>query len=1295
MQSIDNRIRRISFLVTFFFSVTTIFAQSDEINIDLNWSDNEQSVWLNDAERKVPGLKDVAFVEGEMASYTVLPVKYGNYQKVELELIQVISENANAIDQKYVTDHEIKVKNSPEFTYKASKGRGKGNLTIIVRPYFLEGGTLKKIKEIKFEPSIVSSIGEGGIPAKASFASQSVLREGSGQWFKLGVVTEGIYRLDRAYLESIGVDVANLDPASINIYGNAQGVLPIQNDIYRPDDLVKNAIYVQGEGDGNFGASDYVLFYAVGADQWEYKPGYGYEFQKHLYSDENYYFLNIDPANTPKRIQAADLNTGAVTDVVTTFDAYNVHELEEINLIKSGQRWYGELFDDVNPERTLSFAFPNIVAGEDVKVKTSVASTVGGDGSNIKVYQNGTQIQTLTLNTVSGDNFASRTLSTDIFPADNASMTIRLELEHFTPSLRAWLDKIEMNTKRELKMYGSQMKFAHADVVGVGNVTGFQLDNANALVKVWEVTDPTNPGEVASTLTGSVLDFAVDADSLRQFVAFNGGSFYEPVSAVAIEHQNLHALPQAEYLIVTHENFLDQAERLADLHRDEGMEVHVVTVQDVYNEFSGGMVDPVAIRWFAKMFYDRAGGVPANMPKYMCLFGDGTYDPKNRVGNNNYYMPVYEWVNSENHVSSLVTDDFFGMLDDDEDIDDSDQLDIAIGRLIVSNAEHAKQQVDKVEHYIKNGSNLYANANGVSCNADGFASTFGDWRLSVCHIADDENGGTFINDHEGIYDTLTNKFPDFNSDKIYLDAYKQVSTTGGQRYPDVPDAIDKRIGKGATIVNYIGHGGETGMALERVVTVPQIQAWKNINNLNMFISATCEFTRYDDPGRVSAGEWVSLNPYGGAIALMTTTRPVYISVNSEVIKWLYSYIFNREADGKGLAFGEIVRLTKNSTPSGDNKRSFTLIGDPALRVALPYYRIVTDSVNGHDPAVYADTLKALGTATIKGHIEDLSGAKLTSFNGYLFPTIFDKAKDITTLGQDPASPVTTFELQKNILYKGKATVSNGDFSFDFIVPKDIDFEYGFGKLSYYAEDGTVDASGNDKRVYIGGIDTTGVEDNVGPTIELFLNDENFVNGGITDDTPILIAKVFDESGINTVGNGIGHDITVYLDGNTGSPIVLNDFYEADLDTYKSGEVRYPFGELAEGQHTLTFKIWDVNNNSSEASLEFIVQNDTELAIDHVLNYPNPFTTKTEFFFEHNRVCSFLEAQVQIFTVSGKLVKTINETVTTDGFRSEGIVWDGRDDFGDRIGKGVYVYQLTVRDSDGQQAEKIEKLVLLK
>jgi hypothetical protein len=1278
------------FIFVTFFSLLSLNSQ-ENLTITLDWSGEYKSATIKEQEFKTLALSHEFNSSGQ-------PIYiFKNFSKgitkeiIEVTVASIEYANSSKFDNEFIKDNELTIPNTLAYSSKTASNRGQEYIAFEIIPFIYQNGTLKRIAKVEFR---IES--KGKIPQKVltkDFAANSVLRD--GQWYKIKLQTTGIYKIDQPFLQNLGINTQGLNPNHINIYGNASGMLPELNSIPRPDDLIKNPIQVIGGENNSFNSSTFILFYGVGPDEFKENPGVGFEIKKNIYDEYSYYYISINSADPPLRISNAETTNSTHNQTVTGVDQCISHEKDEKNLIKSGKNWYGEEFD-FTLEHTFNFTLTNIQPTEPLTLSTKIAYTNSGGTNSLKVYLNNSLAHNHNFTTVSGNNFARRSTNTSTHANPNATNAVKLVLERTNPSVTAWLDKIELNYRRSLRFTGSQLEFRDLRTVGNGNITLFNLENSTSSTHVWETTNPHNVGIVNGSLTGSVFSFKINTDTLRQFIAFTNNNTYSPIADGRVANQNLHALNFADYLIVTHPLFLAQANRLAELHREDGMSVHVVTTNQIYNEFSSGKADPVAIRWFVKMFYDRSNDNLNNMPKYLCLFGDGTYDPKNRIGNNNNMLITYQSENSENVVTSLTSDDFFGLLDNNESFAGSDGLDVGIGRIIATTTQDATLLVNKIEHYKKNGSSLFSsNSTNGTCSTDNNSNTYGDWRLWITHIADDEDGGQFVRDHESYINKYSPLFPELNYDKIYLDAFSQVITSGGQRYPDVPPLINSRIDKGTLLMNYVGHGGETGLALERIIIIPQILEWKNMNKLPLFVSATCEFTRFDDPARLSAGEYMYLSNKGGAISMMTTTRPVYINVNSQVGSTLYDYVFTRDSEGRPLAMGETLMLTKNNSTTDQNRRSFMLLGDPALRLALPKLNIVVDSINGHSPINYVDTLRSLGKVTIKAHIEDENGNLLSGFNGYAQPSIFDKPKENKTLGQDIGSPVIEFETQKNILYKGKSTITNGKFEFSFIVPKDIDYSFGNGKVSLYGNSTTVDAAGVEQRVIIGGVDPNGINDTDGPEVTLHLNDEKFVNGGITNETPIFIAKLFDENGINAVGNGIGHDITIILDGKTNQPIVLNDYYEAELDSYQKGQVRYQFEKLEPGPHVLTFKVWDVNNNSSESTIEFVVMNTEKLSINHVLNYPNPFTTNTEFFFEHNQVNISLQVQIQIYTISGRLVKTINEPVTTCGFRSNGIAWDGKDDFGDQLAKGVYVYRLSVTAPDGTKDDKLEKLVLLK
>ena len=1114
------------------------------------------------------------------------------------------------------------------------------------------------------------------------YATESVLS--SGRWFKIAVSNTGIHKVTSSKLAEMGMNVNSINPQNIRLYGNGGGMLPESNSDFRYDDLQENAIELIDEGNGNF----YFLFYGEAPNTWAYNESDGlFHHIMHHYSDRTYYFITTD-LGVGKRIQAVQSEPFADT-VINHFNDRIYHDKDERNLIKSGKVWYGEKFD-ITTEYNFSFNFPNIDLNSPLYLETYVAAR-SFTNSTFTIISEGNQMTALVEYVIDykDADYAKRTISkTNFFPADD-NVEVYIRYNKPTAGSLGWLNYIRINATRQLKFTGSQMSFRNVHSIGSGKISEFNISDVNSTITVWDVTKTINVKKVQTELNGTVLKFRSATDSLKEFIAFNGSSFYNVEFVEEIENQNLHGLGSLDYVIVSPKVFLNEAYLLADHHKNKnGLSVAVVRTDQIYNEFSSGAPDASAIRDFVRMIYSREQS--GKELKYLLLFGDGSYDNKNRISNNTNFIPTYQSVNSLHPVNSYVTDDFFGLLDSKEGKDAKGSLDIGIGRFPVSSTDQARSAVNKVIDYSSRRD--LAAGNAFNTSGTNVISNLNDWRNVVCFICDDDDGGEgFILDSEYLAKFVDTAYNDYNIDKIYSDAYNQISTPGGQRYPDANAAINKRIEKGALVVNYIGHGGEVGWALERILEVSDINNWNNKYNLPVFITATCEFCRFDDPERTSAGELVFLNPGGGGVALFSTTRATYVSL------YLNRRFFVNTFEPYNNGFptlGDIFRLSKHGDNS-QNTKKYMLIGDPAQRIAYPEFDIVTTTINGHPQYLFSDTLKALSKITVNGQIEDKNGNILNDFNGIITPTVYDKTVEYSSLGNDPLSKVTQFSLQKNILYKGKASVKNGVFSFSFIVPRDIAYKYGPGRISYYAHNGITDANGYDETFIVGGFEDNYLSDNIGPTIDLYMNDESFAFGGLTDENPVLLAFLNDSSGINTVGNGIGHDIVAVLNGNTDKSEVLNDYYEADLDTYQSGTIRYPYSGLSEGNHKLNLKVWDVNNNSSEAYIEFVVASSAELALDHVLNYPNPFTTSTGFYFEHNKPDQMLEILIQIFTVSGKLVKSISLNILSSGYKAGPIYWDGRDDFGDNIGRGVYVYRLSVRTEYGASADKFEKLVILK
>ncbi|MEE4255511.1 MAG: type IX secretion system sortase PorU [Bacteroidales bacterium] len=1111
-----------------------------------------------------------------------------------------------------------------------------------------------------------------------TFKQNSVLA--SGNWYKVAVQFTGVHKVSYDELSAMGIDVDGIDPRNLRVYGNGGGMLPENTSAPRPDDLIENAVFVSGEADGSFDQGDYLLFYAESPHSWSWDDdSEQYIHRVNIYSNNTYYFITPD-LGPGKRIQGISSTTQPATHQVNQFTDRQFIEKEDLNIVRTGRDWFEYPPYEVQTSAEYTFSFPNIDLNSEIKMRTRVAAR-SSTSSNFRYYLNGTNLlETVVVQAVSlsTDQYARTSESESTFSPTSSNVVIEARYSKPLSASMGWMDYIALNARRNLVYSGGQMAFRDPESAGTGNIAQYNISGASSSVVLWDVTDKFNIKRINANLNGAALSFRLPADSIHEFISFDGSSYYSVSFVGKVPNQNLHALQIPDMVIVAHKLFLNQAARLANHHKEnDGLDVFVVDVAQVYNEFSSGAQDITAIRNFMKMLYDQA--VPGDECRYLMLFGDASYDYKNRIDDNSNFVPTWEDERSMNIISSIATDDYYGFLDDGESGNGgSNLLDIGIGRVVVANQEEAGRMVDKILHYASNQPEV-----------------FGNWRNVVCFVADDEDGNLHVSQAEKMAVRLDTGYGKLNVDKIYLDAYPQESTSGGQRAPEVNEAINRRIARGTVIMNYTGHGGEAGWAHERILEISDINGWENFDKLPIFITATCEFSRYDDPTRISAGEFVLLNPDGGAVSMFTTARATYGSPNFELNNAMYDLMFE-EVDGEYPRFGDLITYAKNKNGTiSDNDRKFILLGDPALRLPYPTYDVNTIRINDIAISSIPDTLKALQKVTINGSVVDEFGQTLTAYNGILYPKVFDKPTSIETLVTDPDSKPFTFDLLIAVLYNGKANVKNGEFTFSFIVPKDIAYNYGYGKISYYASNDAEDASGYYDNVIIGGYDNNVPPDEHGPEIQLYLNDENFAFGGITDENPVLLAYVSDSSGINTVGTGIGHDIVTTLDNNNNKSVIINDYYEADVDSYTSGVIRYPFASLEEGSHSLKLKVWDVHNNSSEAFTEFVVATSAELAIDHVLNYPNPFTTSTAFYFDHNQPNTMLEVQVQIYTVSGRLIKTIDEFVITDGYRSEPLYWDGLDDFGDRIGRGVYIYKLRVRSQDGSIAEKLEKLVILR
>ncbi len=1123
------------------------------------------------------------------------------------------------------------------------------------------------------------------IDGQRVYKQHSVLS--TGNWFKIEVEKEGVYKLDLAFLNSLGL-TGSIPSGQLRLFGRKKYILSESNNAAGyTDDLEELAIQVADGGDGMINGNDYVLFYSPGPHQWIADTvTQKFSYNKNLFSDKAFYFLSV--GGNGKRISLqSTIPSSSVT--VNSFDERFVHELDSVNLLSSGKEWFGEELSNL-PGRSLSknfsIATPDAVLNSSFTLNTEVAARAVNAQSRFEVFVNNTlnqQIAVPAVGTGIYDLYAQQVRQTASGTILQNPINIRF---NFTPgsfNAQGWIDWFLLFYRKVLALPpDGQLLFRDWASVGNQSVT-FTISGADVSTEVWDVSNPVEPIKMNAGSIGGVLQFTNNAQRLKEYVAFSK-SLLIPKNAGRVPTQNLHNTAGSDYIIITYAPFLAQAGRLAQFHNQKNnLRSAIVTTEQVFNEFSAGIPDPTALRDFVKMYYDKYRSTWGDSAKFLLLFGKGSFDYKNRISNNTSFVPAYESVSSLDPLSTYTSDDFFGFLEDHEDINSSviiNQLDIGVGRVPVKNAEEARTFVDKVFAYHD-------------------PASFGSWRNHLNFVADDEDANLHLNDAEVLTATVSSVAPEFNSYKIYLDAFMQQSTAAGGRYPQANEVINNHINSGTLIWNYSGHGGPFRLAEEVILDQSIVNSFDNENRLPLFITATCDFALYDNPTVNSLGENLLIRPKTGAIALMTTSRVVFAYSNRIINNNYLQIALQPDSNNRYKSLGVAMMAAKNFTytSGGDitNNRKFALLGDPAMTLGFPVHKVKPTAVNGKNILNTTDTLSATEMVTIEGEVTDSEDKKINNFNGTVFLTLFDKPKSITTLANDATSQAVSFQSQSAALFKGKVSAKNGIFSVRFRLPKDISYQFGNGKLSLYASNEVTDANGTSFNVIIGGLYQGTEKDNDGPEIKAFLNDERFVNGSISNTSPVLIVKLFDSAGINTGNSGVDHDIVATLDNDNRKYFVLNDFYETDLDSYQSGSLRFQLPKLTAGTHTLKIKAWDVLNNSNEYILEFNVVNDEELQLDHVLNYPNPFSTKTAFWFEHNKPGEELNVRVDIFSIAGRQIKTLVKAINTEGNRSMEVEWDGRDEYGERVGRGVYIYRLNVQTRDGKKATKLQRLVIIR
>ena len=1115
------------------------------------------------------------------------------------------------------------------------------------------------------------------------FAGSSVLS--TGTWYKVKIVSEGIYRIDFEDLAGLGLSPGN----EIALYSNNYGLLSYYNDDPRPDDLLKTPVFIERGQDNIFNEGDYLLFYGNSTSRWKYDYDEAeYKYSRHHYSDTAVYFIRLN--SSPDEIITMQ-DPGPPNNISEYSDYLAIHEVEKTNIIKSGREWYEPLPEGIDYHIDFDIGEYTVKEGENLKYRIRVLGR-SGDQSIIRLNKSGEPVSSIPIPPVNINNsagtYASLVYESGDIPIESNNPDISVTFHNNgNITARAWLDYLLLETRVENSfIQGDYRHFILRDSESIqaGNITRFKLNSDIDNLTIWDISNEHDIRKIDASFSEGEYSFVSSTDSLKRFIAFSiQEALYPLIEQSPIENQDLHGSGQYDMLIITHPLFSGYASELADIHSShDSYSSLIVRPDEIYNEFSGGVPDISGIRNFIRMVYERnsSGDRPL---KYLLLFGDGSYENKTLPPHNPNYIPTYQTQNSNVRIGSFTSDDYYGLLDPGEG-EYYGSLDIGIGRLPVSDTLQARIIINKIREYL-----------------DGQNS--GPWRNIISMVADDEDNNLHMNDSDRLAEIIEDQEPSFQIEKIYLDSYRQVTDISGQSYPGAAQAITDRINNGCLILNYAGHGNELGLAHERVVSAGDIDSWSNKGKYPAFVTATCEFSRFEDididPGtgqitqKSSAGELVLLKPDGGGIALFSTTRLVFASANYNLASKLYENAFGKDEDGRGLTMGDIMMNAKINT-AGENKRNFTLLGDPALRLSWPWRgRVMTDSINSVSITAFNDTIKGLSEVVISGHIVDNQGNLMQSFNGFLYPALFDKEREVSTLANDGGQPFI-YEARDRVLFKGKTSVNNGRFNFSIFIPREIDYTYGLGKISYYASNNMSDHTGSYSNLIIGGLSNPAISDTTGPAISLYLNDTLFRYGGITDPDPVLLARLSDPSSINTTGLGIGHDILAILDEEVNNPVVLNSFYENDLGTYKSGKIYYPLSSLEVGAHTITLKAWDNFNNSSTATLKFFVRDEEGIVLNRLFNYPNPFVNSTRISLEHNRPDDVIDLTINIFNQNGGLVRTIKTTDSSGGYSINPVTWDGRDNRGARVARGIYIYTVLFRTGENETSSRSGRMIIL-
>ena len=1231
-------------LLTLFFLPLCLWSQ--QIDVQWTWQGTEYAQ-VGDVLNKIPKtIGQTVFFDEENQRFSISIVKQlGNDPNMEFSIKDVQTQEVHSeldvdLDLNQLADR-------PHTKVYKTQVRGHQQFVFKIEPFIVKNNKLYVVTGFSIVPQ---SLGLSAARRVQQLTSTQSSIPQSGYRFEVNQT--GVYKITAGFLRDLGMPISSVNPQTLKIYGRGGQMIPLINTDETGVNygFSENPIQLVGMDDGSIEDEDYILFFAYGSSEWNDDS----QTAVNLYHDQAHYIISHGGEDG---LRINDQSSLPVSDYPQTSASVSLHFEEDlVNIAQMGRKWFGDRFLH-NSSENYDFQLIDRKAATTVDIKlAAAASSINGSRFDLSVGNDNTSLNLAATQTLTRASEGSTTLSTT--PSTNAvDVVLQFDASGLTSSV-GYLDYIRLIYERTLSGDRGQFSFT------TNNTITYKAVDVDA---IWELL-PNGTIQVYQPNNNRDVYFTSNENANRYHV-YSANDVFSPEHS---KYGDTFTSPQlrerlaneAEYIIITHDDFVEEANRLATHHRTHtGLKSAVLTLSEIYDDFSAGNSDIMAIRNAIRYAYFNNSD--DNKPKYVCLFGDTSYDYKNRVPNNNMIVPTYHALNSFHLANSYMSDDFYAMMDSGEgDLSFYDRMDLAVGRILFDTKEGALAMVNK--------SIDYSLANG-------------DWQNTFTILSDDpdEDWENIIQERlDDLGEEVMANKPFLNLQKLHSDAFEQVISAAGDRYPGVNQALENQFIQGALVINYFGHGGETGLASEKIFDHELAGRLYNPGRFPLFVTSTCEFSRFDNPGVYTAGEASFANPAGGVIGLISTTRQIYvtngISYNNIIAKHLFAF----ESD-EYPTMAEALRLSKNEFSGTSQRRIVFFIGDPALKLSIPQDRVDLTHINGNEIDGLKNEskqLRALDRVNLAGQVSDKNGELLDDFSGEVVLTIFDKELEKITLGND-GNGTFSFNALGNIVFKGNAKVENGFWNIELVIPKDISLPLGQARISLYAvsSDKTSKKTGLSSDIFIGGINPNPEIDNQGPSIELFLNDESFESGDKTGTNPVLIARFSDENGINTSG-GLGHELLAVLDGVTLKPIILNNFYRTELGDFQSGTLNYLFNDLSPGPHNLSVTAWDTYNNASTQSIDFVVSNENNIVINGIYNVPNPFESQTTFWVTHNKPRELIEANIIVHDINGKKVWEENKTLYSGTNTNSEIVWNGQSNDGVRVNKGVYLCTITLNST---------------